>query len=40
MILRDSINSLVMSGCIVWCRLVGLMLLGLFLREYGYVSLD
>ena len=30
-ILKDSISSLVMSGCIVWCRLDGRMFFGLFL---------
>ena len=30
MFLKDSISSLVMSGCSVWCRLVGLMVLGFF----------
>ena len=30
MILKDSISSLVMSGCSVWCKLVGRMFFGFF----------
>ena len=31
MILKDSISNLMMSGCRVWCRLVGRMFFGFFL---------
>ena len=31
MILKDSINSLVISGCSVWCWLLGCMVFGFFL---------
>ena len=40
LLLKESISSLVIYGCNVWCRLVGCIFFWFLLGEYNYVSLN